>query len=48
MVACLRPYLAYRDSVVELRGEVPEHWEVRWLATVDRFFKGNGATKAEP
>ena len=30
----LRPYPAYRDSGVEWLGKVPEHWEVRRVATV--------------
>ncbi len=43
----LRPYPAYRDSGVEWLGEVPEHWEVRRLGTLGRFFKGGGGTKAD-
>ena len=30
----LKPYRAYRESGVEWLGEVPEHWEVRRMATV--------------
>ena len=30
----LRPYPAYRDSGVKWLGKVPEHWEVRRVATV--------------
>ncbi|WP_420447222.1 restriction endonuclease subunit S [Candidatus Palauibacter sp.] len=30
----LRPYPAYRDAGVEWLGKVPEHWEVRRMATV--------------
>ena len=43
----LRPYPVYRDSGVEWLGEVPEHWEVRRLGPIGRFFKGNGGTKAD-
>ena len=35
MVACLRLYLAYGDSVVELLGKVPEHWEASWRPLTD-------------
>ena len=34
MVARLRPYPAYRDSVVEWLGKVPEHWEVVQLGRI--------------
>ena len=47
MPANLRPYPAYRDSGAEWLGEVPEHWEVRSLGTLGRFFKGIGGTKAD-
>ena len=42
-----QPYPVYRDSGVECLEEVPEHWEVRRLGGVGRFFKGNGGTKAD-
>ena len=31
---CLGPYPAYRDSGTDWLGRVPEHWEVRRMATV--------------
>ena len=43
----LKPYPEMRDSGVESLGEVPEHWEVRSLGTLGRFFKGSGGTKAD-
>jgi len=43
----LGPYPAYRDSGVEWLGRLPEHWELRSLATFGRFFKGRGGTKAD-
>jgi len=32
-MTAMQPYPAYRDSGVEWLGEVPEHWEVRRMAT---------------
>ncbi|WP_420634314.1 restriction endonuclease subunit S [Candidatus Palauibacter sp.] len=46
-MTALRPYPAYKDSGIDWLGEVPEHWEVRWLGTFGRFFKGSGGTKAD-
>ena len=43
----LQPYPAYKDSGIDWLEEVPEHWEVRWLGTFGRFFKGSGGTKAD-
>ena len=42
-----KPYLAYKDSGVEWLGKVPEHWEVRQLGRIGRFFKGGGGTKED-
>ena len=33
-MTAMQPYPAYRDSGVEWLGEVPEHWELRRMATV--------------
>ena len=33
-MTAIQPYPAYRDSGVEWLGEVPEHWELRRMATV--------------
>lgn len=41
----LKPYSAYKDSGVPSLGKVPEHWEVRRLGQIGRFFKGNGGNK---
>ena len=46
-MTAMQPYPAYRDSGVEWLGEMPEHWDMRRLGTVGRFFKGNGGTKAD-
>ena len=46
-VTALQPYPAYRDSGVEWLGKVPEHWDVRRLGNVGRFFKGSGGSKAD-
>ena len=34
MRSAIKPYPAYRDSGVEWLGEVPEHWDVRRIATI--------------
>ena len=46
-MTALQPYPIYKDSGIDWLGEVPEHWEVRWLGTFGRFFKGSGGTKAD-
>ena len=46
-MTALRPYPAYKDSGIDWLEEVPEHWDVRWLGTFGRFFKGSGGTKAD-
>ena len=46
-MTALQSYPAYKDSGVDWLGDVPEHWEVRRLGAVGRFFKGNGGTKAD-
>ena len=47
MAAELKPYPAYKDSGVELLGQVPAHWEVRHLGRLGRLFKGGGGTKED-
>jgi len=47
MIFGFKPYPAYKPSGVEWLGDVPEHWEVRRLGQVGRFFKGSGGTKAD-
>ena len=42
-----QPYPAYKDSGVDWLGKVPDHWDVRSLGTIGRFFKGSGGTKAD-
>ena len=43
----MQPYPANRDSGVDWLGKVPEHWDVRRLGNVGRFFKGSGGSKAD-
>ena len=43
----MQPYPAYKDSGVEWLGKVPEHWDIRRLGNVGRFFKGSGGSKAD-
>ena len=45
--AHFKRYPAMKDSGVEWLGKVPEHWEVRQLGRMGRFFKGNGGTKGD-
>lgn len=40
-------YSICRPSVVEWLRDMPEHWDVRRLGALGRFFKGNGGTKAD-
>ena len=47
MGTALRPYPRMKDSGLEWLGDVPEHWEVRSLGMIGRFFKGRGGTKAD-
>ena len=42
-----RRYESYKDSGVEWLGEVPEHWEVKRLASFGVFSKGGGFSKAD-
>ena len=41
------PYPAYKPSGVDWLGNVPEHWEVRQLGRIGRFYKGSGGTKED-
>ena len=47
MIQGLKPYPAYKDSGVAWLGQVPEHWQASALGRMGRFFKGNGASKAD-
>jgi type I restriction enzyme, S subunit len=40
-----KSYPAYKDSGVEWLGEIPEHWEVRRLKFVAKFFGGGTPSK---
>ena len=41
----LKPYSAYKPSGAKWLGEVPAHWEVRSLASIGAFSKGNGGSR---
>ena len=41
----LEKYSSYKDSGVEWLGEIPEHWEVRRLASLGTFSKGGGISR---
>jgi len=43
----IQKYPAYKDSGVEWLGEIPEHWEVKRLASFGKFLKGGGFSKAD-
>ena len=43
----LDPNVRLKPSGVEWLGDVPEHWEVRHLGRIGRFFKGGGGTKED-
>lgn len=43
----LNPEVKMKDSGVEWIGEVPEHWEVKRLATFGKFSKGGGFSKSD-
>ena len=47
MIAALRPYPTVKDSGVKWLGTVPEHWEVRQLVQIGKFWKYNGDSKAD-
>lgn len=41
----LEKYSSYKDSGVDWLGEIPEHWEVRRLASLGSFSKGGGISR---
>lgn len=43
----LKPNVKLKDSSVEWIGEIPEHWEVKRLASFGKFSKGGGFSKAD-
>ncbi len=43
----INPDVPMKDSGVEWLGEIPEHWEVKRLATFGSFSKGKGIPRAE-
>lgn len=43
----LKPYPKYKSTGIEWIGEIPEHWEVKRLASFGRFSKGGGISRAE-
>lgn len=43
----LNPNVKLKDSGVEWIGEIPEHWEVKRLASFGKFSKGGGFSKAD-
>ena len=47
MVAGLKPYPTMKDSCVEWLGEVPAHWDVKWLGQFGAFSKGGGGSKED-
>lgn len=40
-------YDSYKDSGVDWLGEIPNHWNIRRLASLGRFSKGFGISRAE-
>ncbi|MDX9771458.1 MAG: restriction endonuclease subunit S, partial [Tenuifilaceae bacterium] len=43
----MKKYEKYKDSGIEWIGEIPEHWEVKRLASFGKFSKGGGVSKSE-
>ena len=43
----LKPYSAMKNSCVKWLGEVPAHWEVRWVGQFGVFSKANGGNKED-
>ena len=43
----VNPDVEMKDSGVEWLGTIPEHWEVRRLASFGKFFKGGGFSKLD-
>lgn len=42
----LNPKVKFKQSGIEWIGEIPEHWEVKRLASFGKFSKGGGFSKA--
>jgi type I restriction enzyme S subunit len=43
----MKKYDKYKDSGIEWIGEIPEHWEVKRVASLGKFSKGGGVSKSE-
>jgi type I restriction enzyme S subunit len=43
----MKRYPVYKDSGVEGLGEIPEHWEVKRLASLGKFSKGSTISKSD-
>ena len=43
----MKKYKKYKDSGIEWIGEIPEHWEVKRVATLGIFSKGKGIPRSE-
>ncbi|MBS4269282.1 restriction endonuclease subunit S [Campylobacter vulpis] len=41
----LNPNIESKNSGIEYLGEIPQHWEVRRVATLGKFFKGSNISK---
>ena len=43
-----KPYPVYKDSGVEWLGRVPEHWQLRRLKQMARFYGGGTPSRDNP
>ncbi|HCY00454.1 MAG TPA: hypothetical protein DG754_09975, partial [Bacteroidales bacterium] len=43
----MNKYDKYKESGIEWIGEIPEHWEVKRVASFGKFSKGGGVSKSE-
>lgn len=43
----MKKYDKYKDSGIEWVGEIPEHWEVKRVASLGKFSKGGGVSKSD-
>lgn len=43
----MKNYDSYKETGIDLIGKIPNHWEIRRIATLGRFSKGRGISRDE-